>query len=828
MTCAKSVEPEAIQRAVEMDDRLELLDSVINSVTEHLAIIDASGAIRYVNQAWVDFGVSNGCVIRPDNWLGVNYLDICEASSRRGDGFGVAASDLIKQVIKAELDSGYLEYPCHSPTETRWFMMRVRPLRWHGPPHFAISHHNITERKLTEIALRDQETRLRAIVDHAVDGIVTIDESGMIESCNPAAERMFGYTTGEVAGKNVKSLMPEPYQGEHDGYLANYRRTGQAKVIGIGREIVGLRKDGSTFPLDLAVSELQLGNRRLFTGLLRDITDRKAIESKLTQTARNLEVRNQELAQAHTQALQATRAKSEFLASMSHEIRTPMNAIIGMLELLQETPLTPDQDNYVRRFSRAATSLMDLINAILDLSKIEAGHMMLETIPIDLPNLVDSIVELVAGKALIKRVELLVFVHPDVPQIVVGDPTRLNQVLVNLVGNAIKFTEAGYVTINIEPIGDSSPSSAICFSISDTGIGIPADKLQTIFEPFAQVDTTTTRKYGGTGLGLNISQRLVELMGGHLEVESTPGIGTTFSFILRLPEAPSLENKETVPYANLNGQRILIVGDNDTNLMILRENLSRLGVQIIEATSGLQALTILDEASRQKEQIDLVILDHHMPGMNGLELAQAIRDRKKFMALPLILHVSDLLRDDADRIDTLKIASYLYKPLSRTRLIEALAHALDRTPTRSPYQQPTASDEQPLLPSSRILLVEDLEDNRDVVALFLKDTPYQIDMAENGAIALQKFQTGRYDLVLMDMQMPVMDGLAATAAIRKWERAQQRRPTPIMALTANAFKEEADKCLAAGCTAHLTKPIKKKTLLTAIAQCANPPRDQAA
>ena len=811
-----------------MDDRLELLDSVINSITEHLAIVDASGVISYVNQTWVDFGTSNGCLIRPNDWLGVNYLDICETSSQGEDGFGIAAAKLIRQVITARLDSGYLEYPCHSPEEIRWFMMRVRPLRWNGPPHFAISHHNITERKLAETAVREQETRLRAIVDHAVDGIITIDERGTIDSFNPAAERLFGYTAAEVTGKNVKILMPEPYQSKHDGYLANYGRTGHAKVIGIGREVVGLRKDGSTFPLDLAVSELQLGNRRLFTGLLRDISDRKAVESKLAQAARDLEIHNQELERAHTQALQATNAKSEFLASMSHEIRTSMNAIVGMADLLQTTTLTPDQENYVGRFSRAAVSLMDLINAILDLSKIEAGHMLLEAVPIDLPNLVDSVAELVAGQALIKRVELLVFVHPDVPQLVVGDPTRLNQVLVNLVGNAIKFTEAGYVTINIEPVGDSSPSPAICFSISDTGIGIPADKLQAIFEPFTQVDTTTTRKYGGTGLGLNISQRLVELMGGRLEVESTPGIGTTFSFVLRLPEAPSSEIKKTVPYPDLSGHRILVVDDNDTNLMILREYLSRSGVRIIEAASGLQALTILDEASRRQEPIDLAILDHHMPGMNGLDLAQAIRDREEFMTLPLIMHVSDLLRSDAARADTLNIASYLYKPLSRTRLIETLADALGRTPTRPARQHPRTSEEQPILPSCRVLLVEDLADNRDLIALFLTDTPCHLDIADNGAVGLQKFQAGTYDLVLMDMQMPVMDGLQATTAMRQWERAQQRRPTPIVALTANAFKEEAEKSLATGCTAHVAKPIKKTTLFRTIARYANTSADQAA
>lgn len=685
---------------------------------------------------------------------------------------------------------------------------------------------DVTAQKMAERARREQEMRLRAIVDHAVDGIITIDTRGTIETFNPAAERMFGYTAAEVTGQNVMVLMPEPYRSAQDGYLARYRQTGETKIIGIGREVVGRRKDGTIFPLDLALSEMHLGDRRLFTGIARDISERKAAESRLAQAARDLETRNQALAEANQVALSATRAKSEFLATMSHEIRTPMNAIIGMAELLQETPLTPDQANYVGRFSRAAASLMELINAILDLSKIEAGYMALESVPFDLPNLADSIAELMAGKAVAKELEVLVLVHPDVPQGVVGDPTRLNQVLVNLVSNAIKFTESGHVMLTVEPATDRSTIHALRFSVSDTGIGIPPDKIQAIFEPFTQVDSTTTRKYGGTGLGLSISQHLVKLMGGRLEIDSTLGVGTTFSFTISLPEAPLMVASQTGQYLDLHTMRLLIVDDNETNVMIVREHLSRSGVHLLEASSGTQALRILDDAHKRNEPITLAILDYHMPGMNGLDLAQTIRDRPDWATLPLIMYVSDLLQEeDTRRARSLGITSYLYKPLSRRRLMDSLAVALNLKPV-GPVEQEQAAPATPR--PCHILLVEDLEDNRDVVALFLKDTPYQLDMAENGAVALQKFQTGRYDLLFMDMQMPVMDGLQATAAIREWERAQQRRPTPIVALTASAFKEEADKSLAAGCTAHLTKPIKKKTLLNAIAQCADTSRDQAA
>ncbi|TKB80094.1 MAG: response regulator [Nitrospira sp.] len=502
-----------------------------------------------------------------------------------------------------------------------------------------------------------------------------------------------------------------------------------------------------------------------------------------------------------------------------------MNAIVGMAELLQETPLTPDQANYVGRFSRAAGSLMELINAILDFSKIEAGFMALEAVPFDLSQLADTTAELMSGKAVAKKLELLVLVHPDVPQGVVGDPTRLNQVLVNLVSNAIKFTESGHVMLTVEPAPDCSTAHALRFSVSDTGIGIPPDKLRSIFEPFTQVDSSTTRKYGGTGLGLSISHHLVHLMGGHLEADSTVGVGTTFSFTIALPEAPLVMTRPSGQPLELRTIRLLLVDDNDTNLIIVRTHLSRSGIQLLEARSGAQALAILDDAHRRNEPITLAILDYHMPGMDGLDLAQAIRTRPKWASLPLIMHVSDLQADETRRAHSLGITNYLYKPLSRRRLMDSLAMALNLAPVE-PVEQKQAA--LAALQPCHILLVEDLEDNRDVITLFLKDTAYHLDMAENGAVALQKFQTGTYDLVLMDMQMPVMDGLQATAAIRQWEREQQRRPTPIVALTANAFKEETDKSLAAGCTAHVTKPIKKKTLLKTIAQHAIAAEDKAA
>ena len=693
----------------------------------------------------------------------------------------------------------------------------LNPIETPDGLHVFASIVDITARKQAEADRQEQQTRLHTAVDHAGDGIITIDEHGLIEAFNPAAERLFGYAAAEVLGQNVKLLMPEPYRSAHDGYMANYRRTGQAKIIGLlGREVAGRRKDGSVFPLELGVHETTLDARRLFTGILRDITERKTSDEKLKYAAQELASKNIKLVQAHRSALEATQAKSEFLASMSHEIRTPMNAIIGMADLLQDTALTPDQQEYVQRFSRAATSLMDLINDILDISKIEAGHLELESVIFDLSDLVDKTGELMAVRANAKALELVTFVHPDVPPYVMGDPTRLRQVLVNLVGNAIKFTERGEVILRIDPSRDEADSSTLRFSVSDTGIGIPADKIETVFESFTQVDSSTTRKHGGTGLGLSISKRIVELMGGHIEATSKEGCGSTLSFVVRMAAVHEPVDAPTRPPLAMQGYRMLVVDDHDTNRMIIREFLVRLGIVLSEAPDGPTALAALDEAQRRGEPFHLAILDFHMPNMNGIELAEAIRARPSFAALPLVMHASDMRSDHVRRMRALGIASYVHKPISRARLLASLSEALSPAAKEVPPLVPVPTAQPAPLRPLHILLAEDLEDNRDVVTLFLKGTPYELDMAENGAVAVEKFCAGTYDLVFMDIQMPVMDGYEATEAIRQWECVQHRIPTPIVALTANAFKDELDKSLVAGCTAHLTKPIRKQALLKAI------------
>ena len=694
------------------------------------------------------------------------------------------------------------------------------------PTHMLGTIQDITEQKAFEQILNDTILRLDLATRSGSIGVwdYHIRENKLV--WDKRMYELYGYTVENFPGAyEAWTTRLHPEDRSHAQALL------QAAIDGHGRfdtEFRLILPDQSVRHIKASADILKDERKRpvRMIGINYDITERKAAEAKLEQAARDMETRNQELGEAHKKSLAATKAKSEFLASMSHEIRTPMNAIVAMADLLQETPLSTEQQEYVGRFSRAATSLLDLINDILDISKIEAGQLGLESLTFDIHDLIDKIGEMMAIRAHAKQLEIATFVHPDVQTWVSGDPTRLRQVLVNLVGNAIKFTERGEVVLRVEP-NQLNPGTLRC-SISDTGIGIPADKVQSIFESFTQVDSSTTRKYGGTGLGLSISKRLVELMGGHIEVASAEGVGSTFSFVVRLPRAFIPRTASPSPAPNLRNRRLLIVDDTETNRMVVREHLKQFGPVLVEAPDGLAALRALDEAQREGKPFDLAILDYHMPNMDGLDLAGALRERKDCASLPLVMYASEMRGHASERARALGIASYAYKPVSRKRLLESLAVALNQTPAPPAQQLSAAHPESASLPSCHILLAEDLEDNRDVVALFLKETPCQLDMAENGAVALQKFQTGTYDLVLMDMQMPIMDGLQATKAIRQWEHEQRRTPTPIVALTANAFKEEMDKSLASGCTAHVTKPIKKKTLLTTITHYAIRPADKAA
>jgi two-component system sensor histidine kinase/response regulator len=655
--------------------------------------------------------------------------------------------------------------------------------------------HDNLEKKVAE-----RTSYLNALIQNSPLGIMVLDSEQEIQLCNSAFEKLFEYTREEVIGKSIASLF-----GDVEPLLEAHRLAVDETPINLVARLQ--RKDQSFLDVELHIVGLIVNGELLSSlGLYQDISTRKRAEEE-TQRAKE-------------SAEEASRAKSEFLANMSHEIRTPMNGIMGMIELVLDAELDAEQREYLHVAKVSADALLSLINDILDYSKIEAGRLEIDVIDFNLGDSLGDTMKTLSLRAHQKGLELAFEIEPDVPDALVGDPGRLRQIIVNLVGNAIKFTEHGEVVLFVQTEArNEGEGIQIHFTVADTGIGIPAEKQATVFEAFKQADGSMTRKYGGTGLGLTISSRLVGLMGGKIWVESEVGKGSRFHFTAHfgLQKAPA---RTVVPRdpQTLRDMRVLIVDDNATNRQILEKMLINWHMNPTTVDGGAKAIITLREAKGLGRMFPLILLDAQMPEMDGFALAEAIKRNPDWRTATVMMLSSAGQRGDAVRCRELGVAAYLTKPVRQSELLEAILAALGtRAKGDTPSSLVTVHSLRASKSHFRALLAEDNAVNQLVAVRLLEKVGHTVIVAANGKEALEAWRKEPFDLVLMDVQMPEMNGWEATRAIREEERSTGGH-IPIIALTAHAMKGDEERCLAAGMDLYLTKPIRTSDLLAALDQ----------
>ncbi len=658
----------------------------------------------------------------------------------------------------------------------------------------------------SEARLRESEERIRLLLDSTAEAIFGIDSEGNCTFSNPSCAHVLGYDRpSDLLRKNMHELT---HHTRPDGRAYPQQECPIDRVMRQGKSVhsdqdVLWRADGTSFPAEYWCYPIWRGDESMGSVVtFLDITERKQ--------------REEELVQAKEAALAGSRAKSEFLANMSHEIRTPLNGVMGMTDLALETELTPEQREYLETVKMSADSLLTVINDILDFSKIEAGKIDLDADDFNLRDSLEATLKTLALRADEKGLELLCEVAPEVPEVVRGDASRLRQVVVNLVGNAIKFTDEGEVALKAQVEAEDGEDRILHFTVSDTGIGIPPEKQKVIFDPFTQADNSTTRKYGGSGLGLTISTRLVRMMGGEIWVESNAGGGSLFHFTVRLrvADAKAIEVGTIAPPEMLRGVKVLVVDDNRTNRRILEGMLKRWEMKSRLVEDGEEALAQLSAAREAGEPYGLILTDMHMPKMDGFALVERIRQRPELSTATIMMLTSAGHRGDAARCQELGIAAYLLKPIRQSELREAIARVLGAReqegaiPLITRFSLQDARDPTSVL---RVLLAEDNPVNQLLASRLLEKRGHRVVVTANGREALAALEKESYDLVLMDIQMPEMDGLEATAAIREKEKGSGIHQ-PVIALTAHAMKGDRERCLAGGMDGYLTKPIRLQEL----------------
>jgi len=656
---------------------------------------------------------------------------------------------------------------------------------------------------LAQEELEKSTEQTNMILEQATDGILTIDEEQKIIRFNPACEEMWGYSAQEVIGQEITMLLPEYAREDH---LSNVHRFRDSQVHGKkmedrGLNLFGLTREGVVFPAEVGISMSEVDGEKFFSAFIKDITVRRKAEKEILEA--------KELAEA------ATKAKGDFLANMSHEIRTPMNAVIGLSDLALRTDLSVKQRDYLSKIHGSAESLLGIINDILDFSKIEAGKLDMESIDFEIDRVLDNLATVANVKTQEKGLELLFRRDPSVPTVLVGDPLRLGQVLINLTNNAVKFTEKGEIVVEIGLLEKKGEQVMVEFAVRDTGIGMTQEQMDKLFQSFSQADTSTTRKYGGTGLGLAISKQLVEMMGGAISVDSEPGVGSKFRFTVALGIGQGAEEKTFATVPDLRELHAIVADDNPTAREILTTYLESFSFNVDQAVNAEELFRQMESAEKP---YDLVLLDWLMPGMQGLEAAQKIKTELKLGTDPHIIMISAFSSGDVmDRPGGEHIDQFLSKPVSPSHLFDAIMAAFGiknerKAPAQSGRRQYDMESMRPVQ-GADILLVEDNEINQQVAGELLEQAGFYVDIANHGQEAIDKLQEKQYDCVLMDVQMPIMDGYTATQKLREDGRFNE---LPILAMTANATVEDRQLSLDAGMNDHIAKPINPQILFGAL------------
>ncbi|GLR69137.1 response regulator [Agaribacter marinus] len=756
--------------------------------------LDENWTMLYISDYFEDLsGYPIGDFLGPSKRK--NYIDIIHTEDK--DKF---SGEILKSIANKQTFS--VEYRIHCADGT------IKWVQENGQASF--NDDDNTSVELLHGSIFDISERIRIehhyqqMLESAPDSMIVIDQHGKIVFVNNQTCRMFGYSISEMIDQSVDLLLPHRFQQKHGQHIQGFFQKPNARQMGAGAELWAKRKNNKEFPVEISLSPFSGLDGIYVSAAIRDITQRKEIEKEL-----NI-VKNE--------AIAANRAKSDFLANMSHEIRTPMNAILGMSQLALNTTLDEKQRNFIDRVHRSAESLLGIINDLLDFSKIEAGKLDVEAVPFQLEDTMEHLANLIAYKAEEAQVELNFYVDPQINTHLIGDPLRLGQILANLGNNAVKFTQAGgEVVVSVFCLSDTLKDTTLQFEVTDTGIGISDEQQSQLFKSFSQADSSTTRKFGGTGLGLVISKSLVELLNGEISLKSKLGFGSTFQFTLTFDKQHEVPTEQQKIIEDINDIRVLIIDDNATARKILCNTLNHFKIHADTANDGRQGLDKIISAD-DTAPYELVLMDWSMPDMDGIKTTIAINELG-LNHTPKVIIVTAFCRDElAHEARNLPIAKILTKPITASSLLDAVLVALDFSSVPNQRAQKRSSQLNAVIDSLRntsVLLVEDNEMNQVLAMELLISNGIEATLARNGREAIKMVQENAFDLVLMDCQMPVMDGIEATQYIRK---TLGNTNLPIIAMTANAMIGDKEKVLEAGMNDHIAKPINVDNMFNTIAK----------